>query len=200
MGRFFRHLTAVLLLLPLGLGCGYGLKNSKNTLREQTGIRKIYILPVKNDTYKAGVENSVYNALVRTLSRGRAVTLVGSEAEADAVLVGIVSTATSAVAEKAAVESLPGGDTVPQVYKGILVPKLYAAYLGCQFQLKRKSDSPAAIWGSSFSRAKIFPSANQVGLPGTTSFLINESEFDRALGDLAEGMMNDVHEAMLGQF
>ena len=41
---------------------------------------------------------------------------------------------------------------------------------------------------------------NQLGVIGNTSALINDSEFERSLADLAASMMGDLHESMLAMF
>jgi hypothetical protein len=56
------------------------------------------------------------------------------------------------------------------------------------------------LWSGGFSKSKPFPANNQLGVFGTTSALINESEFDRVLRDLAEGIAADMHESMLAGF
>ena len=62
------------------------------------------------------------------------------------------------------------------------------------------SFNEAVLWSSSFARSRPFPGNNQIGAFGTTSALINESEFDRSLRDMAESMMADVNEAMFAMF
>mgnify|MGYP001574673287 CR=1 FL=1 len=79
----------------------------------------------------------------------------------------------------------------------------YQASLTAAFALVRRRATPGKkpmIWTAPFSRLKRFPANNRLDVLGTTSALINESEFDRALGDLAESMMGDVHESMLSMF
>jgi hypothetical protein len=66
--------------------------------------------------------------------------------------------------------------------------------------VKPKPSGRVALWSMGFSKQKTFPGANQVDVPGTTSVLINDSEFNRALSDLARNMMEDVHESMLAMF
>src|SRR5579885_3492945 len=80
-------------ILCLVSGCGYTLQNSHSELADKEGVRKIYVMPLVNNTYKPGVENTIYNALVQTLSVHRRVRLVNREDQADAVLKGNVTEA-----------------------------------------------------------------------------------------------------------
>jgi hypothetical protein len=92
---------------------------------------------------------------------------------------------------------------VPSVSKSIIVATEFQALLNCSFKLVLTHPAPdkkSDLWSSTFSRAKTFPANNQLGNFGTTSSLINESEFDRALADMARNMMADVHESMLAMF
>ncbi|MEK6579060.1 MAG: hypothetical protein AABZ55_07515, partial [Bdellovibrionota bacterium] len=92
---------------------------------------------------------------------------------------------------------------IPSDYSIYKVAWEYQAALTCQFDLQRTVIAPGkkpVIWTGGFSRSKPYPGSNQLGPPGTTSALINESEFERALSDLAENMMEDVHESMLAMF
>lgn len=58
----------------------------------------------------------------------------------------------------------------------------------------------SAIWSGGFGGSKEFPGNTKTGVLGTTADLINESEFDRALWDLAQAMTTEVHESMMAMF
>lgn len=186
--------------------CGYTLQNSKNPLLLKQGIQKIYVAPLINNTYKAGVENVVYNSLIRALRAYGRVTLVSMPDDADAVLQGTVQTATYSASARATVTQL-----LPTVVAtaaqlptaGYAVSTEYMAALNCSFSLDRQKvplGKKKLVWAAGFNRSKPFPAANQLDVPGTTSALINDSEFDRALLDLSRSMMDDVHESMLAMF
>ena len=206
---------AALGLLTDSTGCGYGFQGSRNELWQKEGISRIYVKPLTNDTYKPGVENVVYNALVRTLLARRRVSVVTSEADADAILSGTVNIA----------QFVPGGPTTadrlapfslnlpPNSVKidygsrvplgSITVASVYTANMTCSFDLQRRAPNPKQkmkVWTGAFPRSKPFPASNQLDVPGTTSALINESEFERALGEMAVSMADDVHESMLDMF
>jgi hypothetical protein len=195
------------------MACGYSLQTSQNPLLLKEGIRKIYIPPVVNNTYKAGIENTVYNSLVRTLSAQKRVILVQNSADADAVLNTSIQTATYGMSAGTSVSGLnPSGLGSKLPTASYVIATEYSATLTCSFYLEetKKKTDPQIIpqkrkkkpytWSSWFSRSKTFPALNQLDVPGTTSPLINESEFERALSDLASSMMYDVHEAMLAMF
>jgi hypothetical protein len=197
---------SIVLLLS---GCGYALQGTHSHELEKEGIRRIYVTTIRNDTYKPGVENVAYNELLQSLSAFRGIQLVSSPEDADAILTGVVSTAESQVAGTGAAPSLNPqtiGVALPVIqpsFQTIYIATLYNAVLGVSFTLTRrnpKSGQKAIIWSGSFSRTGIFPASNQLGSLGTTSQLINSSEFDRAVHDISKDMMIDVREAMLSRF
>jgi hypothetical protein len=185
-------------------GCGYTLQGSQNILYTKAGIRTVFIAPILNNTYKSGVDNIVYNNLLRVVSSYGRVRLVSRESDADATLRGIVSLATYAGTAGSQVSQLnPKGVGGNLISKDFVISTEYTANLTCSFMLTRNNPRPGQkveLWSSLFTRSKPFPAANQLDVPGTTSALINESEFDRALTDLARSMMDDVHESMLAMF
>lgn len=196
-------------------GCGYTLQNSKGSSLELEGVERVYVAPVKNASFKPGIENLVYNELIRVIAAGRRVRLVEKPELADAILEGQVMAANYKSSSATSADNI-----YPKERKtiAISVATEYVASVTCAFKLKRTKQSIPAlakrktlsaadlaklelpIWESAFSRDKRFPGNNQKGEFGTTSALINESEFDRALGDIAHGMMQDVHESMLAMF
>ena len=190
--------------LSLNFGCGYSFQNSRNPLAITEGVQKIYVTPVVNSTYKTGIENTVYNSLLRTLVAHGSVTLVHHVEEADAILEGSVVAASYGASAATAVSQLnPNGLGATLPTAKFSVATEYTASLSCVFALNRKRTQPgkpAVIWASTFGRSKPFPASNQLDVPGTTSALINDSEFDRALSDLAKSMMDDVYESMLAIF
>lgn len=186
------------------IGCGYSFQNTRNPLKTQEGVEKIYVSPLLNNTYKAGVESVVYNNLIRVLASHRRVEIVKSLKEADASLDGVIVGASYVGISGTHVSDLsPGGVGQGLPTSGFAVSSIYSATLICSFSLNRRKELPnksSLLWSSTFSRNKPFAAANQLDVPGTTSPLINESEFERAIGDLARSMMDDVHESMLALF
>jgi hypothetical protein len=194
-------LVAFCLLLAAGLasGCGYTLQNSKNSSLREIGVEKIYVRPVKNKTYKAGVENLFYNELIQIMLAGKRVKIVDRPEIADAILEGVVNQA-----GYAASVTTPASAIFPSTVSAIeiTVATEYQASVSATFLLRRQTNGfpTSMIWSSSFSRARRFAGNNQKLEYGSTSALINESEFERALQEVAHGMMQDVHEAMLARF
>jgi hypothetical protein len=202
--NLFRAILTCCVVLAFS-GCGYSIRNGKNGALEKEGIRKIYIAPVVNDTYRYGVENVVYNSLVRSLGAYSGIKLVKDPAVADAVLTGRVVQADSQVNSTTNADALnPTGLPVPAAFGSILIAKDYNAILNCSFTLIRREATlqhPAGtVWAGSFARSKLYPGSNQLGVLGTTSGLINDSEFDRTILDISHDMMVDVREAMLSRF
>jgi hypothetical protein len=198
-------LAGILLLSGSGVtGCGYSFQNSHNPLEYREGIRRVYVSPVINNTYKPGVENLVYNQLIRIFSSHRRVAVVQDPEQADAVLQGTVVDALYAGGPGTTVINLnPQGLGQALPTAPFVISTIYTANLNCAFSLIRRNSLPGKkgiVWASSFARSKQFPASNQLDVPGTTSALINESEFDRALQDLAHSMMDDLHESMLAMF
>lgn len=200
----FRAFISLFLVFALFLGgCGYTLQVSNNPLLKQ-GIRKIYVPPVSNSTYKPGVESTVYNNLIRTILAHKKIILVHNPQKADAVLYGSVNTAMFSSAAGTTVGGLNPqglGGSLPTA--PFVISTIYTANLACSFSLVRtkpKKGQDSTVWSATFNRSEPFPASNQLDVPGTTSALINDSEFDRALSDLSRSMMDDVHESMLAMF
>ncbi len=254
-----------LVMATLVSGCsGYTLKGTKSQALELEGIKNVYVLPLKNDTYEAGVEDTVYNSLIKSLKAGKEVKLVHSPKDADAVIFGRVTQAEyeSAGTNRASkIEPEGKGD------ENTSVAISYNARLTCTFSLVKinhefaksenlpisenslewfdlpewrnlkphpfenpenqgpkgqwvkvkKSDleedkyqiveshqkfnSPFQIlWSAGFTRSKKFNANNRLLVLGTTSSLINESEFERKLVELSESMMSDVYAALITRF
>jgi hypothetical protein len=210
ISKLFPDISLLLSLVLTLSACGYSFQNSRTDLMEKEGVRKVYVRPLINNTYKPGVENTVYNALVRTILAHRKVKLVTSAEDADAVLEGTVTTAYFAASGASTADKLfPfGRDDIKQQIKferlsRITVATVYTAALNCSFSLVRRENIPGrkkVLWSGGFGRSKPFPASNQLDVPGTTSALINESEFERALGEIATSMMEDLHESMLAMF
>lgn len=180
-------------------GCGYSLQNAKTNSLREIGIHRIYIAPVKNFSYKPGVENIFYNELIQVLLAGRRVKVVDHPENSDAILETSVDQATYHASA-----ATGSGSIFPTTLNVISmnIATEYQADVTCSFHLKRQKSGVGeeTVWESGFTRSKRFAGNNQKAEYGTTSGLINESEFDRTLGEVAHTMMQDVHEAMVARF
>ncbi|MGE0615162.1 MAG: LPS assembly lipoprotein LptE [Bacteriovoracia bacterium] len=176
------------------------MQTSSNPVLASRGVKKVYIQPIRNETYKAGVENVLYNAVLKRISTHAQVKIVHNREDADAILTGIVEAAAYNAAAGTNVRNLPGASPTFQAQPvPIDVASVYGANLACTFALSRTKNDER-LWGSGFSRSRTFPANNQLGVLGTTSALINDSEFDRAISELADEIAGDVHESMFSMF
>jgi len=167
---------------------------------EPEGIPTVFIGPLFNNSYQPGVENVVYNAVVKYISMYKRVRLVSNRKDADAILTGTVTGASASPGSH-----ITGNQVRPfnTLSTDMLVATNYNAALTCKFSLDRKRikyGQSATYWVGELSRSMNYPANNQAGILGTTSTLINESEFERALGDLAELVAKDLHQAILDRF
>jgi hypothetical protein len=86
---------------------------------------------------------------------------------------------------------------------GLSVSQTYMARIGCSFSLEIANPGPGQpklLWNSSFNQSRPFPGSNQLDVLGTTSVLINQSEFERTVGDLVPVLAEDAHEQMSALF
>jgi len=189
---------AGLILLP---ACGYSLRTSQFQSRlSRDGISRIYIHPIANDTFRPGIENVVFNAVMRSMGGTTGVRATSNLAQADAELFGTVTRVDRPVSGQTKASDLSPKNLGSS---SILVAVEYQAVLDCSFILKRRPRAELAsaeIWKGSFSRSKPFPGNNQIWSLGSTSALINDSELDRSLTDIAEQMGRDVVQSMLETF
>ncbi len=187
-------------------GCGYTIRSTsmKSPVLEKAGIHRIYLAPVVNNSYKAGAELVVYNALQKKILGQGELRLVESEEYADAIISASVNGA-----DYSSVSFTSGSNLEPKMttgsFRNYVVASIYSANLSCAFSLTATERSRVpldgkGIWSATFSRNKSFQANNQLGVLGTTSAIINDSEFERALADLADGMMVDVYESLLSMF
>src|SRR5690606_27689163 len=144
---------------------------------------------VQNRTYKPGIENVVHRALTKTTLSSGQFRLVEAPTRADAVLRVTVQQASYGVAGKTKIEETDS-----------FVADIYHATLSIQADLLEKEageqangtpDAAQVLWSSSFSRGKTFQATPQLGAAGTTTGLIIDSAFERALGDLADQLATD---------
>lgn len=197
MTRIVAGLLA-LLSVTLGTGCAYSVRRSNNPLLAEMGIHRLYIDTFKNKTFKPGVDITVQSAIEKMIRAQAQVEIVRSPEDADSVLrAEIVNARYQASASTTGNRLQP--TTLGEQFGNYTVATVYLAYLSCVVELQKRRDLKP-LWKTEFGRSKTFPGSNQLGLYGTTSSLINESEFERALDDLSSQIALDVHESMVGIF
>lgn len=210
------HLFDLIFLITVffAAGCGYSFQGSKSGFLRDQGILTVYLEPTRNHTYKNGVDMVVHNALLRTVAARRSVRVVTSREEADAILSSAVTTAQYAPAGTmdakdlgptgyGFADRLPRPASLPAGFRYVSVANIYGASLSCSFSLDRRVHSPGkrdAIWSGGFGRSQGFPGSNTLDVTGVTSSLINESEFDRVVVEMARQIVTDAHDAMVAAF
>ncbi len=209
--------SAALALALLVGGCGYRLATSRNAVLESQGIRTVYVAPVRNDSFKSGAENVVYNEVLRMLASTRTLRMVNRPEDADVILRGTVIDASYVASSQTGADTLSKGlagisEAERATLNGRPIAAQYLASLGVAFRLERPpagpsapltggaAPSPVVVFARDFRRQRPFPSNNQLRAYGTTAALLNDSEFDRALRENAAALSFDLFESMLAVF
>ncbi len=203
-----------LFLTSLISGCGYVFQGARtpNVLSAELGVHKIYLETPKNMTYKPGIEVLIYNEIQRTFRAGNRVQLVRDKSVADAILDADIVSASFIPNSLTSAESI---FPVRQRTLEVTVATEYLATLICGFRLT-KTDSKIqyilidangdpvkkqkVLWSTQLARTSRFLGNNQKGEFGTTSALINDSEFDRTLQDSAKLIAQELHDSLLVMF
>ena len=172
-------------------GCGYTLRGNTRPFFDQKHIRTLYVAPVKNNSFKPGVEIVVYNALRKRVAQGGYVRIVDSPAQADAQFVAAVQQAGYTPFALTSVKDIGPINSGPS---SVQVASLYEATLQVQFALKGREES--SLWSETLTRTKRFAASTYFGAAGSTSALINESEFERTLLDLSVSIVTDAEESI----
>lgn len=183
-------------ILAVLSACGYTLRGNTRYFFENHQIRTLYVAPVKNNSYKAGVDITVYNALRKRIAQGAYVRIVDSIRDADAEIRATVTRATYGPT------GITTADQIAPVQSGpanIQIASAYSVDLGISFELQELRGKKR-LWQDSLSRQKSFSASTYLGPLGTTSALINESEFERTLGELSSTIVLDAEESMNAVF
>lgn len=186
-----RTSLAVGLAVLVGSGCGYTLRGNTRPYFENKGIRTLYVAPVKNNSFKPGVEIVVYNALRKRVAQGGYVRIVDSPQNADAQFIASVQQAQYLPFALTSVKDIGPTNNGPS---SVQVASLYEATLQVQFELKDRSS--ALLWSEALTRTKRFAASTYFGAAGSTSAIINESEFERTLLDLSVSIVTDAEESV----
>ncbi|HRK03092.1 MAG TPA: LPS assembly lipoprotein LptE [Oligoflexia bacterium] len=203
LGLFRRIQLFWVLVVVLGClqaGCGYNWQGTSNLWAKEK-IEKIYIRTLDNKTLTAGVETFFTSAIIREFSKGRRLTITTSEGDADAVLWGTIESVDNTGSPGADIEL---GQVSTESGAGQLdrVP-IFSEYVATAFlniNLTRRRDGEV-VWNGGFGHPGYqYPGSARFGLPGTTSSLINDSQFKLALEEVAKTIATDVHDTLLERF
>ena len=187
--------------------CGYNLRGDNRAFFEVHHIRTLYVAPAKNNSYKAGAEINIYNALRKRIALGGYVRLVDNPDVADAVMNEVVveagyapvgiTTADQLTSAPIVVSGPNGNPTIVSPFSGpsnVQVASICAAKLRVHFVLN--DNKGRGLWAEDFSRYENFTNSTYIGAQGNTSGLINASEFERALSDLSTTIVTDAEESL----
>ncbi len=193
-----RSMSRVLFLLILQ-GCGYSFQHGGPSPLKEQGVERLYIQRVQNQSMVPGLEMQLLNEMQRVILIHKKITLVQSIEQADAVLMTNIETAEYGSIAGTNVESLTPTTPAYNMTGAYVISTQYQAQFVCNFALHHRK-SGKILWSNQLVQLAPFPGANQREVPGTTSLLINQSEFGRTLTDLMRTMVNDMHESMLALF
>ncbi|MBS1958875.1 MAG: hypothetical protein JST80_05315 [Bdellovibrionales bacterium] len=175
-------------------GCGYHLRGNTREFFNDHHIQTIYVAPARNNSFKAGVEITLYNALRKKIALGGYVKIVDSPNDADARIASAIQDAAYSPYATAGVQSLSPTSTALDRPGDLYVASLYEAKLRVQFKLSDRRDT--TLWSDELTRTKRFSASTFFGGQGSTSALINESEFERTLSDLFVSIVTDAEESI----
>jgi hypothetical protein len=181
-----------LILFAIQTGCGYTLRGNTRAFFDQHQIRTLYVNPVKNNSYKGGVEITVYNALRKRIAQGGYVRIVDNPNQADAQISSTVLDASyvpSGITTTDQIAPVQTGPSNIQIASGYNV-SLKISFELYQFKEKKK------VWSDTLLRQKTFSASTYLGALGTTSALINESDFERSISELAVSVVTDAEESI----
>jgi hypothetical protein len=186
-------LTVFFILIPVVFSsCGYTLRGNSRVFFDKNEIRTLYVAPVKNNSYKAGAEITVYNALRKRIAQGGYVRIVDERDRADAEIRSTVLTAGYSPVGITTADQIAPIQTGPS---NVQIASAYNVNLDISFELEAMKRHQI-LWRDSIARQKSFSASTYLGSLGTTSGLINESDFERTLGELSVGIVMDAEESM----
>lgn len=196
MDTLQKNLRAILIAsLALLAGCGYQLQGSKNPL-DKLGIHKIYVENFTNRTIRPGLEQYFTTAMVREIRKGRVFELVATRDEADAVMGGSVGY----VEDMPSPSAVQVGGTTP----ANIAATIFTAQVSCNIFLKDTTERVVfmnTFNGSKNHQASLVLKGNQVEqYANATAPLINESQQRLAIRYLADQMMLDAYQELVGLF
>ncbi len=190
----------LLFVLILSNGCGYQFQARSNPYKGMN-IEKVYIRHFVNNSLIPGVDAIFTGALIKEFSKGRRLKLVSDSEKADAYVLGVINTVTSSINSSVQVPNIaqddPRADT--DIMKDTIIATEYVAFADLKVSLIR-TDNKQVLWTQAFTQRKLYPANNRFGELGVTSMLINRSQEQMAVQEMASNLANDIYENMLEGF
>ena len=174
----FKSILVVFILFFIGCGYQFGAKRIF-----PGGATKIAIPTFKNKTYEAGIENAFTRALKYELLKSGYVQVV-SEKEAEAVIYGTVSSFQAVVA-----------GTTEKKFLSKRKPKLLGTAYNGTAQVEiivKKKNKKKTLWSYSLSASESYGAGEE--------YLKNETNQREAIEELAERMMEEIHDRLFLNF
>ena len=176
-------------------GCGYHMRGEERPFFKKNGITTLYVFPVRNKSYKAGIEITVYNALRKRFSEGGYLRIVDQPENADASILATINTAEYGPMAITTVDKIAGAGSGNALGpSNVQIASSYNVGLSVNFLLTSKQGK--IIWSDTIGNNKSFAASNYLGTLGSTSALINEGEFERILTDLSETISANAEESI----
>jgi hypothetical protein len=188
-----RILIGIAFISMIASSCGYHMRGAERPFFKLHEIQTLYVYPVKNNSYKAGVEITFYNALRKKFSQGGYVRLVDKPEQADGFIAATVQDAAYYPLAVTTADKIANAGTI-QAPGSIQIASSYQVNMQVQVLLTDKNNK--SLWSDVVSRNKSFAASNYMGALGSTSALINEGEFERTLNDLSVGIATDTEESI----
>ena len=182
--------TSVFFLLS---SCAYKLSNKVDTL--PGGVKSIYVPVFKNLSPEAGVEVFFTDSMKSEILRSGYATILNSESESDAVLVGMVK-AVDFVTD----ESVTEANKTSFLPAGTVLSSQVRVTVTASIVLRRKL-STETLWSSEFTQSRNYVPP-QVTLPvlNTANNLYNQSAKRQTLLVLSNEMMQLAFDRLVDNF
>ena len=201
---FYYHSIITISFFLNIIGCSYKFQSAVNPWQEYS-IKTVYIKIISNNSLRAGEEVHFTSAFVKTFSRGNKLKVVNDSKNADVVVNASIENIASTISSSTNVPTLTQDKVASQKLSDMVVATEYIATATVAVQLTKGENNlnpkiPSVLLVQNFTRQKIYPANTQFGLPGTTSVLINDSQFQLALNEIATGISADAYDTMLEYF
>jgi hypothetical protein len=189
----------ILFLYIFFVSCsGYHIQGSQNPW-ESLGIKTAYIDIVTNNSLRAGLEVPFTSAFVKQFSRGNKLKIVSDEKEADVTIKAVLQSYSSSISSMTTVPSITQDPLAKNELSSFQIAIEYVASAAVTVSIINNS-TKKVLASQNFTRQKNYPANNRYGPEGTTSVLINDSELQFALNEIARLIADDAYDLMLEVF